>query len=152
MRADDNRFNKNLAALNSPDVTIVIVDNDNADYVAQALFPKAKRVALPLGASDNDMLMHVKTKKADAAFTAPILGTRFMKANPNTLKQADPGHFVRVFGNTYVVGGDDFKLLHFINTVLAEIENSGFIDQLMQKYQAEYPDMFIPKQKPYQTP
>ncbi|MFZ2620763.1 MAG: transporter substrate-binding domain-containing protein [Alphaproteobacteria bacterium] len=134
VRVGDNRFVGNLAALNSPEVTLVVVDNDNSAFIAKDTFPKAKVVALPVGMSDADMLQYVITGKADATFVSLGLARSFMAANPNAIQPAAKGQYLRLFGNTMVVNGGEFQLNHFMETSLAELENSGVINRLIDAY------------------
>ena len=151
VRADETRFDRNFNGLNDAGVKIAVVDNDNGFFVAQNSFAKAKLFSMPMGATDTDMLMAVMTGKADVTFTAPGIAYQFMQANPGKVKALSPGRYLRVFGNTYVVGAGEFQLAHFLQTVLAEVENSGYVDDLIDRYNKDYPLMFIKKAKPYEA-
>ncbi|MAS86773.1 MAG: hypothetical protein CMH30_02170 [Micavibrio sp.] len=149
VRPDETRFTKDFQNINDPSITIVVVDGDNDQFIANAQFPKAKQFSMPLGASDTDKLQAVTHKKADIAFTAPSLGYQYMLANPDTIKRLSPENYLRVFGNTYVVNSEEFQLMHYLETLLAELENAGYVDQLIDTYSKDYPLIFIKKQKPY---
>lgn len=144
VRKGDARF-KTEASINSATVTIAEIDNDNTDYIARALFPKAKRVSV-LG-SDPELLMNVMAGKADVTFSSLGLFMLFDKANPGKLERAMPNHFLRVLGNTpFVVSSQEPRLLNFLQILMNEIGNAGTIDRILNRY--SYP--FIRKAKPYQ--
>lgn len=151
IRADDNRFSGDVRKINDSKMTVVIIDNDNSDFIARTDFPKAKRFPLPQTAADADVFLPVVTGKADVAFAVTGLANQFIKHNPGKLKPLADGHYLRIFGNTYVVGANEFQLNHFIETTLAEIENSGYVDELIDRYNKQYPKMFIKKAKSYKT-
>jgi len=151
VKKDEKRFGKNFEGINSSDTKIATIDSDNSFFIAESNFPEASRHSMPLGTMDTDMLLAVKTGKADVAFTAPGIAYQFMQANEGVLKRLSPDNNLRIFGNTYVVKSGEFQLMHFFETVLAEIENTGFIDQLIDKYNEEYPFLFIKKAPEYEV-
>jgi ABC-type amino acid transport substrate-binding protein len=149
VRPDETRFTADFKNINDPSITIVVVDGDNDQFIANAQFPKAKQFSMPLGASETDKLQALIHKKSDVAFISPGQGYQFMQANPNSVQPLSPNNFLRVFGNTYVVNSEEFQLMHYLETLLAEIENSGYVDRLIDTYNKDYPHMFIKKTKPY---
>lgn len=150
VRPDETRFGKNFENINDPSVTVAVVDGDNDQFIANAQFPKAKQFSLPLGAADTDKLQTLTHKKADVVFTSPGLAYQFDQANPNKIKPLSKGNPLRVFGNTYVVNSGEFQLMHYIETLLAELENAGYVDRLVDQYNENYPLMFIKKAKPFE--
>ena len=149
VRADDNRFDNNLAALNSASVKIAVIDNADTAYIAENEFPKARRISMPMLASDAEMLLNVSTGKADVMFTNPGIAHGYMKNNPGKVKRAAPGQALRVYGNTLVIAGDEQELANFLNLAIDQLINMGKIDSLIDKYNAQYPDTFLKPQKRY---
>lgn len=151
VRPDETRFGKNFENINDPSVTVAVVDGDNDQFIANAQFPKAKQFSLPMGATETDKLQALTHKKADIVFTSPGQAYQFDQANPSKIKPLSKGNPLRVFGNTYVVNSDEFQLMHYIETLLAELENAGYVDRLVDRYNENYPLMFIKKSKPFEV-
>jgi ABC-type amino acid transport substrate-binding protein len=144
IRADEMRFGDDLSKLDDPVVKIVVRDQDNSDFVAQANFPKATRVPLPqLMASDSYFFDYVAGSKADVAFASPDDAMTFEKRNPGKIKALAPGHYLRVFGQTLVVDNDDPRLVRAIDVALDEAMNAGAIARILDKYRKEHPARFI---------
>lgn len=152
VRADDTRFDNNLAALNDPNVRLAIIENDGSGYVATEDYPKAQRV--PMGAitsTDTDLMLHVATNKADATFTVTGLFRQFEKNNLGKLKQAAPHKYARVFGlSPVVVDNNDLRLQQMVNSAIAEILDSGTVDRILDKYNTLYPGMYTRVAKSYE--
>jgi len=143
-RADDHRFDAGLETINSDNVTIAVIDNDNSDFIAQQDYPKAKRVALgQMNGTDSDLMMYVSQNKADVTFTVTGLFRQFDKSNPGKLRRLFPDHKLRVFGLANAVNNDEPQLLILLNAASEEIQNSGRLDQILDLANTDYPDMFI---------
>lgn len=150
VRSDDHRFDSDMQKLNDPSVNIVVIDNDNSDFIAQADFPKAQRVSLSLlNGTDSEEVMTVMTGKADVVFTVAGLWQQFNKANPNKIRHLAPDQKLRTFGLVITTNNDDQRLMQIINGSIDEIQNSGFLDKILDKANTDYPDMYIKPLKPF---
>lgn len=136
-RADDHRFDENLAAINSADVAISTIDGEITVDVAKQHFPTARVVSLPQATDSSMSLLNVVERKADIAFAEPHLANLFLKNNPGTIRNVVAGNPIRVFPNVMLVRKGDSRFLATLNAALTELLNSGEIDQLLTKY---FPD------------
>ncbi len=150
-RSSENRFHSNLQAINSPQITIAVLDGAMEDLIAKSDFPLAKRLSLPQLSPFSQNLLNIRTKKADVTFAEPGIISLFLKNNPNSLKELAPNQPLRIFGNTYAFNIGEITFKNMINTVLEELLNSGEIERLIKKYELA-PGAFYPVARPYQTP
>ncbi len=149
-RADDHRFDGDLNKINNPNIKIVIIDNDNSDFIARQDFPNAQRIALSsLNGTDSEEMMHVLTGKADICFANAGLWQQFNKANPGKIQRLAPNKSLRIFGNANAINNDDPRLLMLLNAGQQEIMNSGQLDKILDKANIDFPDMFIKPLKPF---
>lgn len=136
VRTDDNRFSgKNLKALDSDKVTISTVDGTVQDLMAKKNFPNAHILSHPDTAEASQILLDVTHKKADVTFIEPGLVGLFLKNNPGTLKSISARQPIGVVGNTmmFKIGEPSFKSM--LNTALAELIQTGYINRLLDKYE-----------------
>jgi ABC-type amino acid transport substrate-binding protein len=151
VREAETRFGKNFEGLNDEAVRIVTIDGDNDDQIVSDMFPSATKYAMPQATLDVEKLYAVSVGKADVAITSPGGGLQFMKENPGKIKRLSPHNYLRVFGLTYVFGSGEEQLARFIETAVEEIENTGYIDMLIDRYNQRYPEMYIKKRKAYEN-
>jgi ABC-type amino acid transport substrate-binding protein len=143
VRADDTRFDGNLAKLGEEGVTIPVVENGIDKKIADEDFPKASQYRL---ASDTDslhLLLAVTTKNADVVFSDPFTGDDFIRNNQNTLKQVANVPPVRVFPESFAVAKGETKLRDMLNVALAQMQNSGYIRATLDKYLSDHKGQFF---------
>ena len=145
VRGDDTRFDDDPSLLNDPSVTLVVIENTSSGQIARRILPKAKIYALPpMSATNMDRILNVGMGKADVGFTPPGLAYQYMKNNPGKVKRLNPGQNYAMMATTFNVGENDFRLLHFFNTGIRELKNTGFTAPLVDKYNVQYPGLFVP--------
>ncbi len=147
-RADDHRFDNNLAAINSPNVHISTIDGAMEDIIAKADFEKAQRESLPQLSPFTQNFLNITSGKADVTFAEPSSVHFFLKNNPGTLREIAPNQPLRIFGNSLVLkrGEDEFKQV--IDAAIDEAVFSGEIDKILKKYESS-PDEFPRPALPY---
>lgn len=135
VRSDDKRFDKDLTSLNTKSVTISTIDGTVQDLMARKSYPKAQVLSHPEMSEASQILLDVTQKKADVTFIEPGLVSLFLKNNPQTLKCINGGKPVGVVGNTmmFKIGEPSFKAM--LNNALQELINTGYIDNLIDKYE-----------------
>ncbi|MDO8240618.1 MAG: transporter substrate-binding domain-containing protein [Candidatus Moranbacteria bacterium] len=146
-RADDNRLNK-LEDINSQDIKVTVVDGTTAQYLTKQRFSDAQVVALPQLSAQSDLLLNVSTKKADVLFIDPFVANTFMKNNPDAKFKIVENKIVRVDGNSIMFNSNETGFKNMLDTVLKEEINSGFIDELLKKYDT-FGNSFYPVATPY---
>ncbi|MCB9988594.1 MAG: transporter substrate-binding domain-containing protein [Rhodospirillales bacterium] len=152
VRADDHRFDDNMmSAINDPAVTIAAIDGGVTEDIATEDFPKARRLQLTIMETDINQLINVSMGKADITFTNHGQASGFMKNNPGKIRRLAPDKPLRVYGVTTAIDIHERELLSLLNTATQQLQNSGVIDRILDKYESDYPGAFSRVAKPYQT-
>lgn len=146
-RLDDNRLNR-MEDINSSNIRITVVDGTTAQFLANQKFPKAQIVALPQLSSQSELLLNVAANKADVLFQDPFVANSYMEKNPNDKFKIIENKVVRVDGNALVFNSGEIELKNMADIALKEELNSGFIDELLLKYD-EFGNSFYPSASPY---
>jgi polar amino acid transport system substrate-binding protein len=150
VRENDNRWDnvESWSVLNSSEVKISTIDGGTGEVIVRNNFPKATKVSLPQMTEFSQSFMDVVHKKADLLFLEPYYGFKFLESNPNTIKDISKDKPLRMFGNCYMMkqGEDEFQ--NAINVIIEDLHNSGFIEDLIKKYE-EYPNTIVRVSKPY---
>lgn len=150
VRQGETRFKGNWSAINSPDVRVATIDGETGDLIARTQFPNAKRVSLPQTADISQLFLQLSTNKADICFAEPYFAYEFQKSNPNSVKNIAAESPIRVLGNVYMFKRGENDLKHMLDTALEDLLNSGFVDQLIDKYEP-VPGTFYRVAKPYRV-
>ncbi|MDD3182556.1 MAG: transporter substrate-binding domain-containing protein [Alphaproteobacteria bacterium] len=147
-RFDDHRFDGNLAAINNPSVTIISYENNPAERIAKHFFPKAKIMTLPANSPGGLGAENVKLNKADIVLWDANGVFEFSKNNPQTIRNVDPSHPLKVMPFELLTRIDDPQLRDFLDVSLQELENSGVTNQLIDKWE-QTPGSFFRVSQPY---
>ena len=146
VRKDDARFNDNVERVNRPDVSVVATGGQFIGLVAVEEFPKARIIFLPQLSTLTDQYMTVASGKADATTSSPHSFAKYNATNPGVLRPiAKKPLRLLAMGLPIPSGEPAFKAT--INTTLAYLHDSGFIDKTLKKY--DDPVKFIRVAKPY---
>ena len=148
VRANDTRFDNNLAAINNATTSISTLEGSTANIVAAESFPQAKTLVLPELSSVADVFMNVTTKKADATILDAASGQNFMSKQPGKLKMAEGGQNLRVFPNVFHVARGEYELQQMLNVALTELNNAGITQKIIDKYM---PGAYYAPQTPYKN-
>ncbi|NND65075.1 MAG: amino acid ABC transporter substrate-binding protein [Gammaproteobacteria bacterium] len=140
-RVDDQRF-KSVADVNNSNVTIATIDGTTYDHIARLDFPQAKTLSLTQLNSLSEVLVQVETGKADVAIIESYEGTEYLHNNPGKLKDITTGKPIRYFGEAFMVPHKELAFSSMLNTALAELKNSGLLDDLLDKYQIKAGSFF----------
>ena len=149
VRADDHRFDGDVAKLNDPAYTFSGRDGDISATFAAQLFPRAKVVSIPDLSDTSQILEDVVHGKADAAINSPELLNPFLAKNPGTLRDLTSDHPVKAAPNTIMIKPDQYQFKVMLDTTLQDLLNSGFIDAELGKYKS-YNPVFLRNALPYQ--
>lgn len=117
-RSNDNRFGDSLDKINSPNVTIAVIDGFMESFVAKEDFLNAKCLSLPQLSPFSQNLLNIVTRKADVTFAEPGIIALFLKNNPGTLKELGSGMPIRVFGNAFVFKPGETRFKDMFNVAL----------------------------------
>lgn len=150
VRIKDHRFDKNIALANSPDIKIATVDGATSATIAAQSFPLAQTVSLPDLTDFSQLLLSVKTGKADLTFSEAAQLEDFNQKNPGVLRNATSTTPVRLVPNTFFVAAKEYQLISMINLALQNLHNEGFVDQILTTYEPR-PNVWKRVIKPYIT-
>jgi ABC-type amino acid transport substrate-binding protein len=137
VRADETRFDGDLAKINDAGVTISVIEDTASRDIADQDFARAAQYAVTEEADGAHLLLAVTTRKADVAFADPFTADDFIKNNPGVLKQTANAPPARVFGESFAVARGEDKLRDMLNVALTQMQASGFIRQTLDKYLAD---------------
>ncbi|MCB1556276.1 MAG: transporter substrate-binding domain-containing protein, partial [Alphaproteobacteria bacterium] len=148
-RKSDKKPYATLDRINTPDVTVSVIDGDITQAVLKAEFPNAKPLAAPAMSDGSQNLLDVATKKADIAFSTWDGMERYNKNNPeNLLMVAANGAPVRLFGNSLAFQRKDYDMKLMFDAALRTIYTSGKAQKIIKKYEPG----FYPAATPYALP
>ncbi len=150
VRADDNRFDKKLDAINSDKVTISTLDGEMSNTIAANDYPAAKVLSAPQIAGQVAMMDNVATGKADITFTDPSSANNYMAAHPGKMKMVVGSEAVRIFGSTTAIKKNEYPLKALLDAGTSELLQSGVVERILKKYE-KHPDDFKRVAKPYEV-
>lgn len=131
VRADDHRFDGDLARAISPDITVSGMDGEESLTVAQEDFPKAKQITLPQGGDFASLLLNVVNGKADIAFVNIGNAKAFLQNNPQKLRDVAEGHPLRLYTHTFLLPLGENDLKEAMDTAIDELHNSGVMRRIL---------------------
>jgi len=149
VRDNDNRFDSNLEKVNNNNIIVSCIDGEMADLIAKSDFPKAKRSCLPQLSPYSDILTNISNGKADITFASPSLVEAFNANNPDKkLKQVKTENPIRIFPESLALNYGEHDFRRMLDHTTRFLINSGFINNVLKKYEGEYGSFYIVKE-PY---
>ncbi len=148
-RINDNRFDKNLDAINSPQVRLATIDGEMSDIIAREQFPEAKRISLPEMANISQAFLQVADNKADIFFEDPASEYEYEKNNHGKLKVIDRDKPLRVFGVSLMFKKGQTKLQGMFDKAVDELVFSGEMNRILTKYEPRPGQFFYRRAEPY---
>lgn len=134
VRADDNRFDADLTAINNPGVRAEVIEADVTNSIKDMLFPKAQTVTVSPMVDSGQYALNVILNKADVAFVSPEIFNKYNASNEKKLKLAAQGKPVRVFGNSFAMKTGELELKAMLDGAAQALGNSGTLEQIAHKY------------------
>lgn len=151
VRPNEDRFSStnNWESLNTPEVRIAAMDGSTPETIAKTMFPNARLVTYPDLTGEPQLFLDVTSGKVDVFFAEPSQGIDFLKSNPGKIKNVASENPIKVFPNTFMMKGGEQRLKVLIDTALEELQNSGYVDQVIRKYEPG-PKALYRVARPYQ--
>ncbi|TAH37990.1 MAG: amino acid ABC transporter substrate-binding protein [Alphaproteobacteria bacterium] len=149
-RANDSRFDNNIAAINNENITIATIDGEMSQFIARDDFSKAKVYSMPQGTDLTQMMLAVETGKADITFNNTAAAQPYILANPGKIHNVAPNSPIRLFSHGFAFKKGDAALVSTMNTVFEEMINDGTIDKILTAHE-KIPGTFLRPAKPYQA-
>lgn len=133
-------------SINSPTVTIAIVDGEMSSIIASTDFPKAKISSLTQMNDVSQLLLMVAEGKADITFVEPSVALEYMQNNPGKIQKLEIEP-LRIFPNVFAVPKGDIDFLQTLNIAITEMHNNGDIERILEKYE-KFPNSFFRVETP----
>lgn len=133
-RADDHRFDNNLAAINAPNIKISINEGDVSQEIAKADFPLAEQVGKIQMAGEAFLLQDVASKKADVTFSNRSIALDYDHANPGLIRIIPSDMPVRVFANAMGADIHEQALISMLNTAIQQLDLAGTTRKIFKPY------------------
>ncbi len=153
VRAGDARWHADrIDLINFANITVSTIEDDAADTIVKHDFPLVNRIALPAKTSDVvATLDKLVNYKADVAVVEPYVAENYLIANPNTIVNLTVDKPLAVFPDVMMLPPGQSELKALLDNSLAELQNNGFIDELLDKYEPQK-GLFYRVPLPYMTP
>jgi polar amino acid transport system substrate-binding protein len=141
VRIDDYRFDDDFSLINQPNVRIGTIDGESADLIARTDFPNARRVSSTQFTDISQKFLDLATNKCDVVFAEPYYAYEYLRNNPGTIRNIAEENPIRLFGNCYMFKKNEFQLQQMLNVAIQDLINSGYVDQIIKKYEPA-PNLF----------
>ncbi len=152
VRSDDNRFKEgnSWASVNVPEARLGVMDGSTGEVIASTQFPNSKHVTYTDLTGEPQLFLELIANKVDVVFAEPVQGLDFLKNNPGKIKNIAANSPIRIFANVYLMPKDEFQFKGMIDVALEGLQNSGFVDQILKKYEPG-PNVYYRVARPYRT-
>ncbi len=138
VRVDDNRFDGNIEAANSEDITVPVVEGDITETLFKQVFPKAKQLNLGQISTVSEMILSVTTKKADITLLAPDMFDAFDKTNPGELRVVKNTGPLGYKGASFGVKAGEYHMRDMLDQALNILRDDGTLEKIFAKYSEHY--------------
>jgi polar amino acid transport system substrate-binding protein len=152
VRADDSRFDNDIKIANNKIYKLATIDGETSQAIASRQFSNAQTLQLPQATDVSQMLLNVVDGKADMAFLEPTLANEYIKNNPGKVKYVSQDKPVVIYGNIMMIKKGEFTFKTAIDNAIIELLNNGYVDELIDQYEKEYPGGFYRVAAPYVVP
>ncbi len=152
VRANDNRFSKDnkWSSINKPNIKLGVMDGSTGEVIASTQFPDAQHASYTDLTGEPQLFMELVANKVDVIFAEPVQGLDFLKTNPGKAKNIASDSPIRIFANVYLLPKKEFQFKNMIDTALEDLQNSGFVDKVLKKYEPGQ-NVFYRVNRPYYT-
>lgn len=151
-RANDTRFDKDILTANNANYKLVTIDGETSQVIAMQKFPNAKTLQLPQSTDVSQLFVNVADGKGDITFQEASTAYLYMKNNPGKIKNISPAKPVVVYGNVMMVKKGEFAFKTALDNAIIELLSNGYADDVINKYEKEFPGGFYRVAAPYMVP
>lgn len=152
VRSDETRFmeSDNWASINKQNIRLGVMDGSTGEVIATSQFPDAKHMTYTDLMGEPQLFLELVANKVDIVFAEPVQGLDFLKSNPGKIKNIAADSPIRIFANVYLLPKNEFQLKNMIDTALEDLQNSGFVDKILKKYEPGL-NVFYRVARPFQA-
>ncbi|HAU28879.1 MAG TPA: hypothetical protein DCW68_02060 [Rhodospirillaceae bacterium] len=136
VRADDTRFDTNVALLNTADHVFSAIGEDSNIQIVKNAFPEARIMKLSSKASIEDVFNALTTKKADAVLEDDVGALAFLENHKGSIRNITKGNPVSINANVMMLPGGEYRFNQMINNAIRDIQFDGTFDKIVRKYNA----------------
>lgn len=148
-RKDDERFTKDITAINDPQIKIAVIDGEFAYEIVKRDFPRAGLLTLPALSDGSQVMLSVTTGKADIFLNDSAAAAVFIEKNPDKVKPVSQIP-LRTLAAVVVLPRDDFAFKNMIDTVLQLLIGDKVVDEILARY-SKPESKFLTVARPYEV-
>lgn len=137
-RADDRRFDNAFEKVNSPDVTMAVMDGDISLDIAAQMFPKIKLHQLPNSADPKQVMLDVIYRKADVVINDTFSAADFIRDNPGVLREVPLAGPIATMPNQFSVLRGENALADMLSQGVRNVRYRGIEESLFNRVAPEY--------------
>ncbi|MSR71666.1 MAG: transporter substrate-binding domain-containing protein [Candidatus Taylorbacteria bacterium] len=149
VRANDTRFDNDILVANNANYKLVTLDGETSQAIASQKFPNAKTLQLPQLTDVSQLFVNVADGKGDMTFQDSSTGYQYMKNNPGKIKNVSSLKPIVVYANVMMIKKGEFAFKSTIDNAIIELQSNGFLDDVITKYEKDYPGVFYRVAAPY---
>lgn len=140
VRKDDPLFKgqkPTLSRLNQPDVTFMYQDGNITGTLVPRVFDKAKYFTLAPGASGDEYMQVLISKKANISLIDRNDFHKLVTVDGDHFDLVEPDHPIKIQTFNFAVERHQTDLNAFLNTAIHDLINDGTMDLLLRKWEPE---------------
>lgn len=130
---DNERFHS-LEELNSPDVTVAVIEGEQGHEYARKHLPNANLHIIPSG-DISLAFTEVSAGRADVGLGDSISTELYLREHDDVRLLLDKPYLLREL--TFVVNENDLKLLNFMDNAIDVLATSGELEEIFARYPLE---------------
>jgi len=138
VRDNDHRFDGGLSKLNDQSIKMGVKTGHVFEFIANEQFPLTKKVYANDLSDDTEFLQMLVNNKVDATFTGQATIDLFNEKNPEQKVRAiaEPARFCN---GAFMLPHGEEKLKDMIDNAIGELNSSGTIKTILNKYVKDNP-------------
>lgn len=133
VRQNDKRFDGGLQTINNANISIGVKNGHVFEFVSNEQFPLAKKIYANSLSDDTEFLQMLKYGKVDIALSGQATIDDFNKKNPDTPIRS-LGEPARFCNGAFMVPLGDERLKNVVDNAIGELNSSGQIGKILEKY------------------
>lgn len=146
----DTRFEGKREAINNPGVTVAVMEGNVTADLAGEFFPLAKQYVIPLNADYNLAIEAVRSGKADVVLWDMNGMAVYSKNNPGKMREVTGLAPMKIMPFSIPVARGEHDLKHVLDIAMEDMLNTGFIAQVVKKWELAPGSFYLPA-KPYEV-
>lgn len=132
VRAGDKRFDQSKNTINQETTRVLSLDGSAGRYFANQFFPEAHHNSLPAMLGAGQILLDVKSGKADVTVSEQLTAARFLDNNPDSLRKVSWNNqpLITLGITPFVTKRDDVVWAKTLDTILSDMRDFGMLEKI----------------------